>query len=466
MRASPLQPPSANDQTAHRGLTRRRFLKSSTLGAASLAAAPALGAAAAGRPPNFLFILVDQHGLHALSSHGCTDVHTPNLDRLVRRGTTFMESHSTNPVCSPARSSLFTGRMPVETGVITNTRPIHPSRPNSGQWLGENGYDCVYAGKWHLPGGRPTRIPGFRVLPSGGGQGDMVDTLVSRASAGYLLDRKGDKPFFLVSSLLQPHDICYWAIMNRTLVPPDLPFGRLRETLPGLPPNNRVRPEAPAKLDRIKGPDFSDEQWRYYRYIYYRQVEMLDADVGRILDALEESGHADNTVVIFTADHGEGCGRHSHVQKWYPYEEAVKVPLIVSWPGRIRENHRDETHLVSGLDVISTMCDYAGVKPPQGVHGRSLRPLLENRPVEWREFVVAETHIIGRMLRTDRYKYVKYEDDPVEQLFDMKNDPWETKNLYREARLANVLTDHRRMLTAWQDRMDVIEPTRVGHRYY
>ena len=438
------------------------------LGASGLAMSRAAGAivpAGAQRSrPNFLFIISDQLGLHALSAHGCPYVKTPNLDRLVARGVTFMESHSTNPVCSPARSSLLTGRMPVETGVITNSRPIHASRPNLGQHFGAAGYEAVYCGKWHLPGGRPTSMPGFRVIPSGGGQGDLADAVVSRACAAYVRTHSAQTPFVLVASLLQPHDICYWAIMNRTLVPEQLPFDRLADQLPELPPNNEVRPRAPAKLDSVRGPAFTALQWRYYLYIYYRQVEMLDADVGRILDALADSGQAENTIVIFTSDHGEGGGRHSHVQKWYPYDEAVKVPMIVSCPGRVRQGRRDTTHLVSGLDVMSTMCDYAGMQPPQGVHGYSLRPLLEDNPVDWREFVVAETHIIGRTVRTERFKYVRYRDDPIEQLFDMKADPWEMLNLADQAKYADVLTAHRRLQADWESRMEVVEPTPMPGR--
>ncbi|MBN2309039.1 MAG: sulfatase-like hydrolase/transferase [Candidatus Hydrogenedentes bacterium] len=439
--------------------SRRTFLQSGLAGAgAALAGSRARAATPA--PPNFLVIVTDQLGMDALSAHGCPDVHTPNIDRLVRRGVTFVESHSTNPVCSPARSSIFTGRMPVETGVISNSRPIHDSVPNMGQWLSRAGYDTAYCGKWHLPGGYPVDIPGFSVFPVGAGQGDLVDNIVSRTSEGYLRNRTAKAPFLLVSSLLQPHDICYWAIHGKRLVPEELPFPEIAGQLPELPPNHRARPAAPAKLAERIYEGFSDLQWRYYLYIYYRQIEMADAEIGRILDALDDTGLADNTVVIFTADHGDGRGRHMHVSKWYPYEEAVKVPLVVSCPGRLAEGVRDDTHLVSGLDIMSTVCDLAGVAPPEHLRGRSLRPLLEGLPAEWREFVCAEIQIVGRMLRTERYKYVIYEDDPVEQLFDMKADPWETKNLYDDAACADVLADHRRLLAEWQARLRPVPPTR------
>jgi len=444
--------------------TRRDFLKTGALGAGVAATGLASASASEMRRltasrPNFLVIISDQLGLDALSAHGCTDVKTPHLDQLAARGVTFLESHSTDPVCSPARSSLFTGRMPTETGVITNGRPIHSSVPNMGQWLGEAGYDAVYCGKWHLPGGYPTAIEGFTVLPAGGGQGDLVDSTVSRSCEAYLKNRSRNQPFLLVASFMQPHDICYWAIKGKELVPEQLAFPQLAAQLPELPPNHTARPRAPKQLAARQYEGFSDEQWRYYLYIYCRQVEMLDAEVGRLLDAIEDSGQADNTVVLFTADHGDGRGRHSHVSKWYPYEEAVKVPFIVSCPGRIAQGIQDAQHLVSGLDLMNTVCDYAGAPAPANGLGRSLRPLLEGRPAEWREFVVADVQVVGRMLRTAQYKYVRYQGDPVEQLFDMEADPWETANLFDQARYAQVVGDHRKLLDEWEGQLVTVPPT-------
>jgi arylsulfatase A-like enzyme len=196
-------------------------------------------------------------------------------------------------------------------------------------------------------------------------------------------------------------------------------------------------------------------QWRFYLYNYYRQVEMLDATVGRILDALESSTHADNTIVIFTSDHGEGAAHHQHVEKWYPYDEALKVPLVISCPGRIESDYRDQHHLVTGIDIISTMCDYAGVSAPPHARGYSLRPLLEHKNVEWRDFVAAEVQVVGRVIRTPHYKYVRYKDDPVEQLFDMEADPGETHNLYADSRYASVVTDHRKLLNEWESKLIV-----------
>jgi len=447
--------------------SRRRFLQMSALGAGvwlgGVGSVPAADSAvpstAKPKRPNFLLIITDQQGLDTLSGLGNRDIRTPNMDRLVKSGVSFLESHSANPVCSPARSSIMTGWMPTETGVVSNNRPIHERVPHLGKVLGEAGYETVYAGKWHLPYGYPTEIPGFRVLPVGGGQGDLVDTIVSRSCEAYLRNRSTQRPFFLVASLLQPHDICYWAIRDQMLVPPELPFPQLKGQLPELPPNHRARPKAPERLDKIEYTRFNEEQWRYYNYIYNRQVEMVDADIGRILDALEGTGEADNTIVCFTADHGDGRGRHSHVSKWYPYDESVKVPMIFSCPQRLTSDLRDRKHLVSGIDVLPTLCDFAGVKSTGGLWGRSLRPLLEGKDVPWRDFLVMENHFVGRTVRTSRYKYVHYKDDPVEQLFDMQEDPWEIENLYQRDDLSQVLQEHRGLLAEWNSRLNVVDPT-------
>jgi arylsulfatase A-like enzyme len=431
---------------------KRRDLLRTSIAAAS---APLISLPRSRRPPNFLFLLVDQLHIDALSAYGCPWVRTPNIDRLIQSGVSFRQSYCTNPLCSPARSSLLTGRMPVETGVVNNGIPIDESIPNVGQWLGRHGYQTVYCGKWHLPQTWQESFSGFHVIPVlGEGEGDMKDPLVALAWEAYLRQRSPEKPFFFVGSLLQPHDICFWAIQDYIpqLVPKRIPFENLVRPLPDLPPNVHSRPPAPKLIAEAPWTprDRSDEQWRFYIYCYYRMVEMLDADVGRMLDALEASGAAGDTVVIFTSDHGEGLGRHGHVQKHFPYEEAAKVPLVISSPGRVSPNLRNNTHLVSGVDVVSTICDFAGIPAPPNVRGLSLKPLCEGKSPAWRDFVVTEAQQVGRMVRTKRYKYVSYQDDPVKQLFDLEADPWEMNNLYGRSQYAGVVADHHKLLEEFE----------------
>lgn len=454
------------------GLSRREFLQTGAAGVGALAlgatAAPAAPAGVAQRRPNLLLVIVDQMNLDAMSCLGNRHVQTPHLDRLAARGTLFMESHSTNPVCSPARSSLMTGRMPVETGVTVNDRGIRQGMPNLGEWLRDQaGYETVYAGKWHLPGGIfAPDFSGFKPLPGGGGQGALDDGWITRTCEAWLrhyAGRQSAAPFCLVASYMQPHDICYWMIHPETLVSDRLPFPQLRAELPALPPNHRSQPPGPDRARNAYTRFGSDEAWRYYLYCYYRMVEMLDHDVGRLLDALDDTGLAGNTLVLFTSDHGEGAGRHGNVQKWHPYDESMKVPLLCALPGRVRQGVRDAEHLVSGLDVVSTFCDYAGVAAPPGARGLSLRPLLEGQTPPWRDALVCEWQRVGRIVRTPQYKLVTYGDEPALQLFDLRADPWEMTNLAGEARFQDVIRAHARVLQDWNGRMDVCpEPAAKG----
>ncbi|MDH7571660.1 MAG: sulfatase-like hydrolase/transferase, partial [Armatimonadota bacterium] len=265
-------------------ITRRGFLRGSAAGLGALAAGSAASALApVSRKPNLLLILCDQMNLDALSCLGNPHVHTPHLDRLAAQGTLFLESHTTNPVCSPARSSLMTGRMPVETGVIQNDLPTRPGLPHLGEWLRDQaGYEAVYCGKWHLS--PPPNRCGFRVLPGQGGQGAADDYWVSRSCSAYLRHyaaRPARPPLVMVASYLQPHDICYWMIYPDTLVSHTPLFPAVMNHLPALPPNHRSRPPGPAAVGTGYDRFATDAQWHYYLYCYYRMVEMLDSDVGR-----------------------------------------------------------------------------------------------------------------------------------------------------------------------------------------
>jgi arylsulfatase A-like enzyme len=410
-----------------------------------------------GRRPNVLLIMTDQQGLDTVSAGGCKWVNTPNLDRLTQRGISFSESYSTNPVCSPARSSIFTGRTTCETGVIKNNLAIRPDIPNLGQWLSKEGYETIYCGKWHLPASYSGSVPGFTVIPGGlGGQGTLGDQAISSACEGYLHNRNADSPFLLVASFLQPHDVCNW-IQRHSDAPSQLPFPELENELPPLPPNFKYDPREPSSASPARGQarKWSELQWRYYLWSYYRMVEEVDHEVGRVLNALADTAQADNTLIIFTSDHGEGRGRHQTVTKNFLYDEAAKVPLIMSWPERIPEGISNQTHLVSGLDIMATICDYIGIRPPKNNRGLSVRPLAEGKKPQWREFVVTEVRSDrGRMIRTPEFKYIAYRNDPIQQLFDMESDPGETRNLIGVPEYEKTAKDLGKLLESWESHLD------------
>ncbi len=416
----------------------------------------------ADRRPNILFINVDQLSMEAIGAHGCAYVSTPNLDRLAARGTSFRESHCADPICCPARASWFTGRTSCEHAVVYNNTPIRPDLPDVASWLGDRGYETVHTGKWHVPGRELTES--FDMVFGEHWAGEYADEAVARSAEAYLRNRTSGDPFFLVVGFLQPHDICYWVFQNPQ--PPEgLPYPEAFGELPPLPPNFDVEVPEPQGTrqqgshrigvnGRSHTRHWGESAWRHYLWAYYRHVEMVDAAIGHVLDALADSRYADETLVIFASDHGEAQARHGKVLKDFLYDEVVKVPLMYSRPGHLPEGVQDDAHLVSGLDLAPTICDFARVEWMPEARGRSVRPLLEGRSVEWRDFVAAESYVNGRMIRTPQYKYIMYKGDPVEQLFDIEADPWETKNLAGESGCASVLEEHRALLTEWEAQLE------------
>ena len=438
-------------------LNRRDFLKTS--GGAALTG----GCSSSAARPSILLIVTDQQHIDTISHRGNRHVRTPALDHLANRGTSFANSYCPDPVCSPSRSAIFTGRMPSEADVAGNGRPIREDIPNVGQWFSENSnYETLYAGKWHLPRSYQDTIDGFHVLPGGiGGQGNIGDNCVSRACEDFLRQRTSERPFLLVASFMQPHDICEWLRLNMN-DPRELRYPEIRDQLPPLPDNFDYDPIEPQALQQrrqrnepAKG-DWTREHWRYYRWSYYRHIEMVDGEIGRVLQAVEDTGRANNTLILFTSDHGEGMGHHQMVRKSSSYDEAAKVPLLLSWPGVFAEDHDDPSSIVSGVDLVPTMCDAAGIQPPPGAVGHSLRPLAETPGATGGEgYIVTEIPVnAGRVVRTARHKLISYAGDTVEQLYDMEADPGEMKNLAQDSGRAPVVEEHRELLKEWERRLD------------
>lgn len=441
-------------------LNRRQFLKTAALATAGVSFAPRPAfAVPQRRAPNLLFLHIDQCHIEAMSNRGCRYVHTPNMDRIAKRSVAFEQSYSANPVCCPARSVWYSGRPSSETGVVVNEVPMVEQMPDLGQWFGARGYEAAYAGKWHVPA-RPLD-KSFKVLTPGLGIGEQGDAAVSRAAQAFLGNYAADKPFFLSLGFLQPHDICFWLFEHSENIE-RLPYPQLAGELPPLPANFKFdakEPETFRKIWRDKPKDltrmqWSELHWRYYLWSYYRHVEMVDAEIGRVLDALDDSPQASNTILVFSSDHGEGMAHHQMVTKHYLYDEAARVPLMISWPGQFGEGVTNRKHLVSGLDIAPTLCDFAGIDAPPKVRGRSLRALAEGRAPEWREFLVSESNTTGRMLRTPEFKLITYKGDATEQLFNMKNDPGETRNLIGETKFASVTADLKVRLEEWEGRLE------------
>jgi arylsulfatase A-like enzyme len=366
----------------------------------------------------------------------------------------------------PARNSIFTGRFPHETGITDNTKAtLDPAEfVCMGTYLRRAGYRTGYFGKWHLFFDEPrTDLHGFETMKIG-----PIDA-VTREHAVKFVEEKSAKPFLLVASFLNPHNVCELARDEK-----------LNNGPIGDPPPAAQLPPAPANLAPARGEadtitqmragyhasrlfpvgGFTPERWQLLRWGYYRLIEKVDAEIGLLLAALHSAGHENNTLVIFTSDHGECAGAHGVNQKSFLYEESVRIPLIVSLPGQ--RTPRTSDHLINtGVDILPTMLELAGIGRGSKMSGASLRALAAGEPVsQWRDFVVVQNNMTqagmvggwipmteGRMVRSDRYKYCVYSyGEHRESLIDLQADPGELTDLARDPTHRAVLLEHRARL--------------------
>ena len=433
-----------NERVNEHHCNRRDFLRRSAV--ATGAGATLTCAGAFGTPnnaiarPNIMLIITDQQTASAMSCAGNPHLNTPALDSLAARGTRFERAYVTQPLCMPCRSSLQTGRYPHEIGVVCNGLDIEGEFPMLGVLMNDSGYECAYVGKWHV--GTSFENAGYKEEASDYRQ----DARKTQAAISFL-NRRHDRPFFLTLSYMNPHNVCQLA---RGQELPDGPIGSPPDELAALPPlpDNFAIPEnEPSAIRKVKQSipehyptkDWGELEWRRYLWGYYRLVEKVDAEIGMALDALSNTDCADNTIVLFVSDHGEGIAMHQWNQKQVLYDQCTRVPLILSGPGIKKKQLRAE--LVStALDIPQTILDFAGATPPRSMRGVSLRGLASGKEQKHdRSYVVAETvfarntnllGLRGRMLRTARFKYCVYDvGENREQLFDMQTDPGETNNL-------------------------------------
>lgn len=438
--------------------------------------------ARAGDPrPNILLLFTDQQTISALSCAGNRWVNTPHMDALAKAGVRFLNSYCASPICGPSRGSIVTGQPPHASGVVYNGDPLREGIPTIGTVLREAGYYTAWTGKWHLPESylrEANDSHGFHHRPltkdiPWAALGDQTDFLTAMDAEFFLRWQaaKQPKPWFLGVSLHNPHDICYHvgekALENQN-----------KDRFPPLPANFDIDPNEPEALQMRREnssygheladtKDWDEDRWREYLHTYSHLVTQVDRAVGQVLKALREGGWSDNTLVIFTSDHGEGIAAHRWATKLSLYEESAAVPLIVSLPGKVQDGRVLAGPLASGLDLLPTICDYAGAKSPP-LPGRSLRSALEGQADPESHYVVCELaadkkrpEIQGRMVRTERFKYCAYTPGKnAEQLFDMIGDPGETINLAADPAHAETLRHHRSLLADWSAKTG--DPFRFG----
>lgn len=423
------------------------------------------------KQPNILLIINDQQTAEAMSCAGNKWVKTPHMDRLAGHGTRFTKAWCAQPLCVPSRAAMLTGKYPHQVGAPIN---VHEKK---GYWgddikvmgkiMKDAGYETGYVGKWHVP--IPTKSVekhGFDYIVNTE-RGDWQDASIPADCAKFMKKQKGDKPFFLVASFINPHDICEWARgqalrMDEIGNPPAL------EDCPPLPDNLEIPEGEPTFLRKmhLKSPKqyptvgWEDNRWREYQWAYYRLIEKVDGYIGRVLESLERNGHLDNTIIVFVSDHGDGNGSHRLNQKQVLYEEATNVPFIVSHLSKGQKRVNNTTLVNTGLDLIPTFCEYAHVEIPKELDGVSVKKYVEEVEKSGRTYLFAETEFAqgtksfgskGRAVRNQQYKYVVYnKGENRDQLFDLKNDPGEMNDLSENKEFDKIKKELKEQLVNWQ----------------
>ncbi len=437
-----------------------------------LLAGVAAQAARIRRKPNFLFILADDHAGYVAGCDGNRMARTPHIDRLAGEGTRFCAHHCNSPVCTPSRQSFLTGQLPHAAGVTVLTTPLAADKPTLARQFKKAGYQTAVFGKMHFnrpaePGlhgfdvmmtegettkawkaeVKPKPVPGeirtkpaqwkpfqdpARIwlngdkLPFACYDADMRGTFIGRNVIRYLEENR-NKQFALWASFQEPHSPFDFPVEDRTL------FDETRFQPP------RVGPEDAWQIPLIFR-DLSDADKRGIIAAYYTSVAFLDRNVGRVLDALRRLNLDDNTYVVYMADHGYDLGQHGRFEKHCGYDPALRVPLIMRFPGRIRQGVVAD--MTEHIDVSATICDMMGIEPMEAMHGQSLRPYLEGRPMEKRrdhifsEYLENEEAYIrtpewkyilcsGKRVRGDGYQTDRPTPGRYRRLYDLTNDPGE-----------------------------------------
>jgi len=447
--------------------------------------------------PNILFIMSDDHGYQAMSCYGSKVNQTPNLDRIARDGMRFDRCFVTNSICGPCRAVILTGKYSHLNGFVRNGNRFDGSQQTAPKLLQKAGYQTAVIGKWHL-GSTPTGFDFYHVLR---GQGPYynppMDTsdgpkkhigyttdIITNVALNWLKERRDKtKPFYLQYQHKAPHRNWqpgpdYLNMYDDVTIPePPTLFddyeGRgsaakqqAMTVAKHLTPNDlkfkvpgNLTPEQRAAWTKAYGPKNAEFEklkltgkalvkWKYQRYAkdYLRCVASVDDNVGRVLDYLDESGLAKNTVVFYTSDQGWYLGEHGWYDKRWMYEESFRTPLVVRWPGVIKPGSVNKD-LTMNLDFAQTFLDIAGAVIPGDMQGRSLKPVFQgDTPDNWRKSVYYHyyefpgAHSVRQHygVRNSRYKLINFHNIKEWELYDLQKDPLELKSVYDDPAYASV----------------------------
>ncbi len=450
---------------------------------------PSLADLSGAKRPNVLFILTDQE---RWPGNLPPTLNRPNFERLRSSAVSFENAFCAYPLCSPSRSAIFTGQFPHQTGITQNCifpvgkKPLEPSTPHVGSVLASAGYRVAYKGKWDL-----SRGPRYYMIDvtDRGRAGDLgyeghcgkvpdqeygyrADDMVVRESADWIRANGKDGPWFLCCSIINPHDICHPQLKPDDSIRPDVELpASLHDDLSNKPADQRkMRDGRLSHVNHLLHPSakpfsrYEENDWRLFLSFYYDLIERTDSYIGDLLAALEDAGAAEDTVVIYSSDHGELGGAHGFSGKYEGYEEDLHVPLYVHHPS-LRRAEVDA--LVSNVSIAPTIASIGGIDWPVPIPGRDLSGWVTGegeRPAP--EAVFSETEVdveLGvyrrrqatRMIRTGDWKYsYSFHDVQDGQLYDLSADPAEMNNLFHDPGHAGMRSELEDRLAAWQEEWD------------
>ncbi len=457
--------------------------------------------------PNILFIFSDDHALKAISAYGgplAKIAPTPHIDRIAKEGMLFPNCLVTNSICAPSRAVVLTGRYSHLNGQLTNRGRFDGSQQTVPKLLRQAGYQTAIIGKWHLKS-TPTGFDHFEVLRGQGRYYNPVlltngkyvkhtgytTDIITDQTLKWLKQRDPKKPFFLMCQHKAPHGTWEPAIRHLKYLddvkvpePPTLfddyatrkaAAGHKMGIADHMGPrrlmfrfSSKLTPKQFKALDAhfrprneaVKKANLTGKEktrWNYQRYLknYLRCVKAVDENVGRLLDYLDKTGLAKNTVVIYTSDQGFYLGEHGWFDKRWMYAESLHTPLLIRWPGTTPPGSSNDA-LVSNLDFAETFLDIAMTKIPKEMQGRPLTPLLRGKtPPDWRKTFYYHYYEAGghgvpvHYGVTDcRYKLIRFPDKKLDtwEFFDLKKDPMEMRNWYEDSKYGQTIDRYKEEL--------------------
>ncbi len=429
--------------------------------------------------PNILYIMADDHAAHAIGAYGSRVNQTPQIDRLAREGMRLDACFCVNSICTPSRACILTGKYSHKNGVPVFNR-FDGSQPTVAKYLQAAGYYTGMIGKWHL-GSDPTGFDRWTILP---GQGvyhnpafldpagrrvirGYVTDIITDLSIEFLKNRPKDKPFFLMCHHKAPHrpwspDDKHFALYDEGDIPEP---ATLRD-------DYATRTDAAREATMTIGKDLTRTdlkadpppgltgdallKWKYQRFIkdYLRCVASIDDNVGRLLDFLDKQGLAGNTVVVYTSDQGFFLGDHGWFDKRFMYEQSIRMPFLIRWPGVIHAGGVERA-MALNVDFAPTFMEIAGLKVPADVQGHSLLPLLKGqRPADWRKsWYYRYYHDPGDHntrahygVRTETHKLIYFWKKDQWECYDLVHDPDELVNLAYDPAHAGLVAELKREL--------------------